>query len=193
MLENKVKNELRQRLTNAYGSHRGFFKTYLHKVMYFFGRYKKYQRIEWGSVERLVFVCKGNICRSAYGEAVARALKLETVSCGIDTVDGKSADIDAIRCATRRGYDLTGHKTTSINSLRIKRGDLLIAMEPSQAKFLENYINNAEMVTLAGIWSDPKSPYLQDPYGHNQEYFNACFKHIEKSVIGINEKFSKIK
>ena len=152
------------------------------------GRYRTYRQIDWDSVERLVFVCKGNICRSAYAEVIAKSLGVEAVSCGIDTRNGLPANADAIQAAKARGVDLSKHKTTPISSLVHKKGDLLIAMEPWQADHLVNKLSGDHKISLLGIWSDFKRPHIHDPYGASSIYFNHCFNYIEKSVNEVAHK-----
>ena len=57
-------------LRDNYGSRRGFVRTWWHRLRYLLGGYRAYRQVDWNSVERLVFVCKGNICRSAYAGAL---------------------------------------------------------------------------------------------------------------------------
>ena len=99
-------------LSNNYGSRRGFVSTYWHRLLYLFGRYHSYGQVDWSSIERLVFICKGNICRSAYAEAVARSLGINAISCGIDTIEDAPANDCAISEAKQQGIDLNGHVTT---------------------------------------------------------------------------------
>lgn len=179
---------LNDQLSYKYGSPRGFIRTILPQFLNYFGWYRGYKNIEWDKVKRLVFVCKGNICRSAFAEAVARSLNMETVSCGIDTHDGKPANEAAIRVAGNIGYKLGEHKTTKITSLEIKEGDLFIAMEPCQVKFIENLLNDQCMLTLMGLWQSPYSPYIHDPYGNSDAYVTRCFKYISKSVSEVANK-----
>jgi protein-tyrosine phosphatase len=184
-------DRLKQWIADRYGSRRGFVKTLLHKLLYAFGRYRAYRQIDWDSVERLVFVCKGNICRSAYAEVIARSFDVETISCGIDTRDGLSANANAIQAATVRGKDLSNHKTTPLSSLVINKGDLFLAMEPWQVEYLENELEKGYAKSLLGIWSDNKRPHIQDPYGASETYFNNCFEYIEESVHEICFKVRK--
>ena len=179
---------LKQWLADRYGSRRGFVLTLWHKFLYMIGRYRAYRHIDWDSVERLVFVCKGNICRSAYAEVIAKSLGVEAVSCGIDTRNGLPANADAILAAKARGVDLSKHKTTPISSLVHKKGDLLIAMEPWQADHLVNKLSGDHKISLLGIWSGFKRPHIHDPYGASSIYFNHCFNYIEKSVNEVAHK-----
>jgi protein-tyrosine phosphatase len=176
---------------NRYGSRRGFALTFWHQFLYSIGKYRAYRKVDWESVERLVFVCKGNICRSAYAESVAKSLNIQTISCGVDTRNGSPANSDAIQVAKARGKNLSKHKTTSLNELSLRKGDLLVAMEPWQAKHLESELGSGCKSTLLGIWSVSKRPYIQDPYGASTAYFNNCFSFIEKSVHEITYKIRK--
>ncbi len=180
-------------ITDRYGSYRGLLFTWWHRLRYLLGSYRRYRRIEWGSVERLVFVCKGNICRSAYAEAVALKQGLEAKSCGIDTRPGVEADDGAIRAAMLRGIDLNSHRTTPIQSLSLGTGDLLVVMEPSQAEQLMQVAGRAYQCTLLGIWGGVSTPYIRDPFGASAGYFDNCFKYIERSVHGIVSKISASK
>ena len=67
------------------------------------GLYRQYGPADRGEVRRLVFVCKGNICRSPFAEAVARAAGADAVSYGLDARDGLPANPSAIRTARKFG------------------------------------------------------------------------------------------
>jgi protein-tyrosine phosphatase len=174
-----------------YGSRRGFTQTLWHRMRFLAGDYRCYRQVEWESVERLVFVCKGNICRSAYAVAVARSLGVESISCGIHTGNGNPANKDAIRAAALKGVDLTGHRTTPIQSLVFSKNDLLLAMEPWQVEYIGRELGEECVCSLLGLWGNPVYPHIQDPYGASSAYFNNCFNYIEKSVHEISWKISK--
>jgi protein-tyrosine phosphatase len=142
-------------ISDRYGSRRGFIRAYWHRVLYLLGKYRTYQQIEWDSVDRLVFVCKGNICRSAFAEAVARSSGIDSISCGIDTVSGAPAYDAAIDAATVRNIDLREHRTTPLQSLSFGKRDLLIVMEPLQIGYLEQNLDKENMFTLLGLWGKP--------------------------------------
>lgn len=175
-------------LAAAYGSRSGFLLTCWHRLLLLAGRYRSHQDIDWSSVERLVFICKGNICRSAFAAAVARSLGVEAVSCGLQAILSAPANADAIRTAHGMGYDLDGHRTTPVMYLALKRTDLLVAMEPWQAEYMRSNLVRPHMYTLLGLWSKPALPHIQDPYGASDAYFNRCFTLIENSVHGIVKK-----
>jgi protein-tyrosine phosphatase len=176
-------------LAQRYGSRRGFVRTWWHHIRYLLGSYRSYSQIDWSSVERLVFICKGNICRSAYAEAVARAQGVAALSCGLATLENSLADKDAIREAEILGINLANHKTLPIMYLVLKKTDLLVVMEPWHAEFLRKNLYREHQCTLLGLWSRPVLAHIQDPYGFEGAYFGKCFGYIQESV---NELIKKI-
>src|SRR5687768_5524897 len=93
------------------------------------GAYGGARSISAERVERLVFICTGNICRSPYGDWKIRRMGVQAASCGTSAIDGAPANDSAIRIARERGIDLALHTSTRIESLDFKPGDLAIALE----------------------------------------------------------------
>lgn len=73
------------------------------------------------------------------------------------------------------------HVTRTARTFQVLPTDLLVAMEPSQAAALTRIANGAQ-VTLLGLWSRPRRPYIQDPYGRSDEYFQRCFALIDSGI-----------
>ena len=174
-----------------YGSRRGFVLTWWHRARYLFVGYRGYRRVDWKTVDRLVFVCKGNICRSAFAEAVARSQGIEAVSCGLETRLGLPANENAIRAAAKNDISLNEHQTTPLHKVALRKNDLLIAMEPWQAERLERELSQEYACTLLGVCGDFITPHIHDPYGGTEAYFDNCFDYIEKSVHEITIKLAK--
>ena len=184
-------NRINSWLSGRYGSRRGFVLTCWYRIRYLTGGYREYRRIDWQSVKRLVFICRGNICRSAYAEAVARSLGVDVKSCGLETQNDLPANNDAIKIASARGYDLRKHKTTPIQSLVFRDTDLLIAMEPWQIEYIDREFGKKHRCSLLGLWGNQANPHIQDPYGASTTYFHNCFTCIENSVHEIARKISE--
>lgn len=184
-------NRINRWIVERYGSRRGYVKTCWHRIHYMVGGYRNYKQVDWQSVERLIFVCRGNICRSAYAEAVAKSLGIDSISCGIDTRKNFPANDDAILAAEARGINLREHRTTPIQFLDIQDSDLLVAMEPHQVEYLTREFGEKCKCSLLGLWGRPVSPYIEDPYGASSAYFSHCFNYIEKSVHEVTKKITK--
>ena len=178
----KLKTYAKSLIVDRFGSRRGFSRRCKYRLMYKLGCYDAYRFVDWSEVNRLVFICKGNICRSAFAEAVAADCNVRATSCGINTVEGAPANERAINMAQQLGYNLAQHKTKPIQLLSFDKTDLLIAMEPLQVEFLGRHLGRKYNCTLLGLWSKPALPYIHDPYGLGEAYFKTCFSIIERST-----------
>lgn len=178
MLKNGV-----HKINNNYGSKRGFARYLWIKVLTLIGYYNKYSEVDWSRVERFVFVCYGNICRSSLAEGVAKSMGVKAVSMGIDCREGAEADPRAIAFAKGVGIDLTQHRTQSLSSTDILSGDLIVVMEPAHIKNFNGCLNDDVQLTLAGLWCANVCAYIHDPYNSNETYFANC----EQRVISASQ------
>src|SRR5262245_52514417 len=96
----------RKGIEARYGTRRTWFQHHLCSILHRTGWFRSLERIDWGRVERLIFICKGNICRSPYAEARARGLGLTVASFGLEATPGQPPDATACRLARRRGVPL---------------------------------------------------------------------------------------
>ena len=174
---------LRREATDKFG---GRYPTLLHYVSVTwnrFGGFWMYRKINWARVNRLVFVCKGNICRSPYAEMRAKGCGLEVVSMGLMATSGTLANLDAIKNAVVRGIDLGLHRAKQQQDICVGTGDLLIGMEPWHASVLKRLAKKTgAQTTLLGLWSNSPHPYIHDPYGHGEAYFQTCFSVIDEAI-----------
>ena len=147
------------------------------------GALRYFARVNWSDAHRLVFVCSGNICRSPYAEARARASGLRATSFGLTATSGSPANSMAITIAAERGVDLEPHRARTATDVVLSPHDVIVAMEPGQAWRLRRSttIPGAQL-TLLGLWADTPRPYLQDPYGMSSAYFRTCFALIDTAV-----------
>jgi protein-tyrosine phosphatase len=148
------------------------------------GAYADLQTFDASRVLRLVFVCAGNVCRSRYAEARARSLGMEAASFGLSADGVSPPDAAAIRAARLRGLELLARPSRRAPDVRPTAGDLLIAMEPHQARALRRAHPRAQ-VTLLGLWCRSPRPVLADPYGLSDAYFDTCFGCIDDAVTAL--------
>lgn len=141
-------------------------------------------------VRRLVFVCHGNICRSAFADVVARQAGLSVASFGLSTSADKPAHPPAVAAAARLGHDMTAHRTTRVEEYAPLSGDLLLAME---VRHLQKMANNARIAdvprSLLGLWASPKMPHLHDPYELDPAYMDTCLRRIEAAIAALAKAF----
>ena len=181
------------------GGRQATVKSLYYRLLFKLGVFRRYAKPDWSKVDRLVFVCLGNINRSAYGEAKARSLGMNSISYGIDADETKGASAEAIRNGGSRGIDLTPHGCRSIYNIELQAGDLILAVEPAHMHAIESALatNNTHglplQLTLLGIWSLSPSPFIQDPICRSDIYFGSCFDRIDEAIYRIKSEIEKAK
>ncbi len=166
-----------------YGGRRAYLAHLWSRALYECGSYRAARRINWGTIARLVFVCKGNICRSPYAAERARTLGVRAVSFGLDATDGACADEAASRIALLRGIDLSAHRSLRLRASLIEKDDLVVAFEPWHLRrLLRQDMADPAGITLIGLWAQPVLPRIQDPYGRRDRYFYRCFSTIDLRI-----------
>jgi protein-tyrosine phosphatase len=172
-------------VNKKFANHRGLIRTLLADLMWRLGPYRKYGRVDWRRVQRLVFICQGNICRSPFAKFVAEAQdqRLPVVSFGLATTTGAAANTMAMDVAGDFGFDMGNHRATDITDFIVCDGDLLIVMEDRHITWLQRHLNNQDVqVCLLGLWCRPRFALLYDPFNQSRDYFTSCFERIDRAV-----------
>jgi protein-tyrosine phosphatase len=157
----------------------------LGQLEYVAGRLNSHLQLQAPQVQRLVFVCLGNINRSAFAEQVARSLGARVCSIGLSTTTGAPAFSKAVGLAPHFGLDLSGHTATNISDYRYQSGDLLLVMEIRHVRRLMGAGVPASAIKLLGHWSSPHRIHLHDPHTLSDAYFLTCFTLIHSAVNGL--------
>lgn len=144
------------------------------------------------NVRRLVFVCHGNICRSAFADVVARDLGMQTASFGLSTSAGLSAHPPIVDAARQRGIDLRHHRTTRVEDFEPRSGDLLLAMEMRQiTKLRADPRFDSGQIDLLGRHAGV--PHIHDPYRLNEDYVRVCLARIDRAVQTLVKRIATAK
>lgn len=144
------------------------------------------KRVRLEKVERLVFVCKGNICRSPFAEAVARSRGWRSASYGLDVTKNQPADLIANKISLMLGLDVTDHVARSILDGDFSATDCLVAMDPEQYSALRAIRESTGcQLALLGTWGSSPVLRVPDPYGKGQREMERVFRLIEDCVDGL--------
>lgn len=163
------------------------------------GRLANMAERQWPEdVQHVVFVCKGNICRSAFAEyylAAQPGVPTRVESCGLDAATGGPSPDAAVVAARQFGVDLSGHRSRGLDDCDLQSADLILPMEYSQyALLLALLPEKRERIFLLRPFAPGATGWLcniDDPYGLGQKQFTACFRMISRSLDRLMERLGK--
>ena len=140
----------------------------------------------------IIFVCKGNVCRSPFAEHYlanlnhknCREIKIE--SCGLDTDQGTVSPPDAILAAENFGINLISHRSKSIIACNLENAELILAMEFEHYQRLKKdfprYISKMHLLNEFAPFPDKLLCNIYDPFGLGVNEFIRCFKKMKKAL-----------
>lgn len=159
--------------------------------MHRLGYLRELKNVDFSRVNKLIFICAGNICRSPLGEFYARYLGLEAESYGLNCRGGDPADPRIIAIAENLGMDVGGHVTRNIRDYRPLPDHLVVAMEPGQIEALPTGVKSQAQITLAPLWYNQPNLYLHDPYSANPNYFDKCTTNLMGALDNLKERLDE--
>jgi len=146
----------------------------------------------------VLFVCKGNICRSPFAEHLASKLQLEGGkaeirfgSAGLHVPKPTPSPEYAIRVASQFGVDLEKHRSQSISLDLMESNEMIFAMEVWQYEHLQalfpQYRKKLFLLPLLDVnggrtWWGYQAFNIQDPYGGPARDFELCFDRIGRCL-----------
>lgn len=148
-------------------------------------------------MERICFVCMGNICRSPSAEGVATYLihhrqlagEVEVDSAGTHAYHfGQPPDARAIAAAARRGIDLSGLRARSIVAEDFVRFDRLLVMDEQNLKDLQDLAPariTARIEPLLQYAPQLSERWVADPYYGGDAGFERMLNLIEHGIEGL--------
>lgn len=179
-------------IDHRFGTWRGLLRLLLAYIELATGRLRTFRLRHPEQVQRMVYVCLGNICRSAYGDNVAREFGLEVASLGLSTATGAASPAEAVDAARRQGVDLDGHRALDWGDFNVRPGDLFLVMEVRQAHELRRRLGSRSdvQVCLLGMWCSPLVPHLHDPFSLSAQYFDTCFTRVRQATVRLDRVLS---
>lgn len=145
-----------------------------------------------GEQGRVVFVCHGNIMRSAFATAVARAHAPQAaqriVGAGTHAAAGQAAQDAALAVSRQLGLPLDSHSATPVHALQLTTDDVIVCMDAmNEAHVAAAYPALAPRVfrvgdiVAAGVtiaMSSHADREIRDPYGRGDEVTRDAFDRV---------------
>jgi protein arginine phosphatase len=123
----------------------------------------------------ILFVCKGNTCRSPMAAALARRIAGEDVkaeSAGVHASQGAHATPEAKTVAREHCFDLSEHRAQRLTRELVDRADVVVAFDPVAA----------EAAGELGAERKTRLMRVADPFGQGLSAYRRTFAELESAL-----------
>ncbi len=147
----------------------------------------------------ILMVCTGNTCRSPMAAAMGGQLLAERVggradvlaargvtirSCGVFAAEGSPASAEAVEVMSRRGLDLSGHRSQPLTAELINQADYIFVMTQSHLDGVIRIVPSAQ--DRCRLLCDGE---VDDPMGGSTERYAQCAVQLE---AGLRERLKEV-
>ena len=134
----------------------------------------------------VLFVCKGNICRSPFAAALAaRALPddIQVESSGTYPESGRRVPSEAIAAAAAHGVDLTASRSSRLTREMLERADLVFVFDSANlARLASEFPESRSKLHRLGTLAPSGSVNIRDPYGGGLAAFEWAYAEIAAAI-----------
>ena len=138
---------------------------------------------------RVLFVCHGNIMRSAFAAAYfewrARmdGSAVQADSAGVHAWHGRPADPRAATAGRAFGLDLSAHRSKPIDAAQVDAADLILVMDRDNLHgVLERFPGAASKTFLLGVLDQGPTDEIADPFSHGPEQMQQACGRIVQAI-----------
>jgi protein-tyrosine-phosphatase/predicted ATP-grasp superfamily ATP-dependent carboligase len=133
----------------------------------------------------VLFVCKGNICRSPFAEYYARSRmpNLRVSSVGLLPAWGRVSPKAAIEASLAHNIDLTQHRSRVLTEKDLSSADVVFVFDADLFRAVTQFARRQQMaakVFYLGSLETKDSLVIKDPYGKNLQEFKATYNRIAR-------------
>jgi protein-tyrosine-phosphatase/predicted ATP-grasp superfamily ATP-dependent carboligase len=160
------------------------------------GRLMRAHRQQFGThnkrashVRKLLFVCYGNICRSAFAAELARMRlpNYQVWSAGLADEEGRQTPQEIAELARARGVELGRHRSVRITEAQVQAADLILVSDVENMKtLLTAWPVAMSRTTMLGLFAEPAVVSIPDPYGAPQAQASESLDLVASAVTGLS-------
>lgn len=143
-------------------------------------------------MDKIVFICTGNTCRSSMAEGIFRALGgeektgLVAESAGTFTVDHLPASAHAVTVAAEHGAEIDAHCSRIINAQIVEEARYLVCMTGAHYDRIIDMFPQAEDKTFMLMNLD-----VSDPFGGDLDTYRQCADALHKGIAALIGRLQK--
>lgn len=133
-------------------------------------------------VEVVLFVCKGNICRSPFAQYYAQCIfpkGVKVMSVGYFPEEGRNSPEEAIEVARRYGIDLYKHRSIIVTEEIIRKADIVFTFDEENLKYInDQFPSYKTKIFRFSLLVNKGHLSIRDPYGGTVADFNEVYSDI---------------
>ncbi len=148
-------------------------------------------------MERIMFICTGNTCRSPLAEAIAQKLfkeaghKVKVASAGLCVFYPTPASPYAVMSARELDVNISNHVSRQMDGKLLDFDIFLTMTESQKEQLISDYPKISDKVYMLSEYACGEVTDVVDPYGGDIDVYRDCAQQIA-SYVGLVAKKLKI-
>jgi protein-tyrosine-phosphatase/predicted ATP-grasp superfamily ATP-dependent carboligase len=142
-------------------------------------------RSAFQGADRMLFVCKGNIGRSPFAEAIAGRLlgdNREVLSAGF-LQPRRRSPADAVTAAAMWDVDLTTHRSRVISAELVRHSDVIFVFDRANySRMIELFPEARSRLYLLGALDAGGPLFVPDPWARGADVYVATYRRITEAL-----------
>jgi len=146
--------------------------------------------------DNILFICKGNICRSPFAKYYAQKILPKTMnilSSGHYSETGRRCPMKAIKAAKEYDIDLRNHRSTLVTKELIQNVKIIyIFDEENRDVLFSQFPFTQGKIYLLGAIDKNLPNIIPDPYGNNYCQYKKTYYIISQAIDSINNSLDMV-
>lgn len=154
-------------------------------------------------MEKILFVCLGNICRSPLAEGIMLHLKekhqllIEVDSAGTANYHvGESPDKRTVANAIKHGLDISTLRARQFEPIDFDKFDRILVMDESNLKNVLLHTNKPEHIKKVSLFlkaaNNPLISEVPDPYYGDESVFDQVFRIVYEACEQLGKELKRV-
>ena len=150
---------------------------------------------------KIMFICTGNICRSAMAHRMLEKrledinnTEIEVYSCGIYAENGDGSTYNAINVMKDYDVDLSKHRATNINKSNIEEMDLILCatnVHKQEVIYMYPKLKEKIFTMKEYVNKNTQDIDIKDPWGYDSYVYTRCAEEINEVIDVIIDRLAK--
>ncbi len=149
-------------------------------------RYAQKVRRKVKIAKNVLFICKGNICRSPFAEQYARTVfpkNIQIHSCGYYPIQNRQSPEHAVSASKIFGIDLSAHRSSLVSEALLQQADVAFIFDEENKQIISQRFPFARpKLYFLGALSPQKAIIIKDPYRSGLEGFQTNYQSVVAAI-----------